>query len=248
VTSISGSSTRRERPAVRSRTAANFDAAKNWASSGALVTCTDVETILLDTRVQRLLYRYARASARTTRGSTASSSSRGAPARRASCTYRATATTTTCGFYNPVAQELGRRVHPILVELKLVDPPVYTVRHVVRPGQTMGQLAVRYARRFARSRLRTGCRHVPCARAAPTAFQCGPPPRRVRRSSSRSACSHHRRLLFSRRRRGRRRCRCTATASGCSSRARLSSPGPSASSSCSSPARVRIDVTRRVRG
>jgi penicillin-insensitive murein endopeptidase len=47
-------------------------------------------------------------------------------------------------FYNPVAQELGRRVHPILVELKLVDPPVYTVRHVVRPGQTMGQLAARY--------------------------------------------------------------------------------------------------------
>ena len=47
-------------------------------------------------------------------------------------------------FYNPIAQELGRRVHPILVELKLVDPPVYTVRHVVRPGQTLGQLAARY--------------------------------------------------------------------------------------------------------
>jgi LysM repeat protein len=28
--------------------------------------------------------------------------------------------------------------------LRIVDPPVYTVRHVVRSGQTLGQLAARY--------------------------------------------------------------------------------------------------------
>jgi hypothetical protein len=40
-------------------------------------------------------------------------------------------------------EELGRRAHPYLVQVGLVDPPVFTVRHVVRPGQTMGHLAAR---------------------------------------------------------------------------------------------------------
>ena len=67
-------------------------------------------------------------------------------------------------FYNQVAQELGRRVHPVLVELKLVDPPVYTLRHVVRPGQTMGQLAARYGTSVRAITWPTAC-PAPCLRA-----------------------------------------------------------------------------------
>ena len=125
-------------------TAANFDLAKNWALVRALVTCTDVETILLDTRIQRMLYKYAMGIGEDqawlnevfffARGSK-SAIVKHVPGHRNHYHVR---------FYNPVAQELGRRVHPILVELKLVDPPVYTVRHVVRSGQTLGQLAARY--------------------------------------------------------------------------------------------------------
>ena len=40
-------------------TAANLDLPRNWALVRALLVCTDVEAILLDTRIQRLLYRYA---------------------------------------------------------------------------------------------------------------------------------------------------------------------------------------------
>lgn len=47
-------------------------------------------------------------------------------------------------FFNAVAQELGRRAHPLLVQMNVMSPPVYTVRHVVRQGQTIGQLASRY--------------------------------------------------------------------------------------------------------
>jgi penicillin-insensitive murein endopeptidase len=125
-------------------TAANFDLPKNWALVRSLVTCTDVETILLDTRIQRLLYKYAMSIGEDqawlnqvfafARGSK-SAIVKHVPGHRNHYHVR---------FYNPVAQELGRRVHPILVELRLVDPPVYTVRHVVKPGQTMGQLAARY--------------------------------------------------------------------------------------------------------
>ena len=125
-------------------TAANLDLPKNWALVRSLVTCTDVETVLLDTRIQRLLYKYALGIGEDkewldrvfyfARGSK-SAILKHVSGHRNHYHVR---------FYNPVAQELGRRVHPILVELKLVDPPVYTVRHVVRPGQTMGQLAARY--------------------------------------------------------------------------------------------------------
>jgi len=125
-------------------TAANLDLQKNWALVRALVTCTDVETILLDTRIQRLLYRYALGIGEDqawldrvfhfARGSKSAIVKHVAGHRNH---YHVR-------FYNPIAQELGRRVHPILVELKLVDPPVFTVRHVVRQGQTLGQLATRY--------------------------------------------------------------------------------------------------------
>jgi penicillin-insensitive murein endopeptidase len=125
-------------------TAANLDLPRNWALVRSLVTCTDVETILLDTRIQRLLYKYALGIGedkawldRVFHFATGSKSAivKHVAGHRNHYHVR---------FYNPVAQELGRRVHPILVELKLIEPPVYTVRHVVRPGQTLGQLAARY--------------------------------------------------------------------------------------------------------
>jgi penicillin-insensitive murein endopeptidase len=158
-------------------TAANLDLAKNWALLRALVTCTDVETILLDTRIQRLLYKYAAGIGEDrewldrvfhfVKGSK-SAIVKHVPNHRNHYHVR---------FYNPVAQELGRRAHPILVDLKLVDPPVFTVRHLVRPGQTMGQLAARYgtsvraiqsANGLSSTRLRAGRSYrIPVKAAAP---------------------------------------------------------------------------------
>jgi len=131
-------------PSFVAGTAANLDLPKNWALVRSLVTCTDVETILLDIRIQRLLYKHALAAGedrawldRVFHFAKGSKSAIVKHVRNHRNHYHVR-------FYNPIAQELGRRVHPMLVELMLVDPPVYTVRHVVRPGQTMGQLATRY--------------------------------------------------------------------------------------------------------
>jgi len=131
-------------PSFVAGTAANLDLPKNWALVRSLVTCTDVETILLDIRIQRLLYKHALAAGedrawldRVFHFAKGSKSAIVKHVRNHRNHYHVR-------FYNPIAQELGRRVHPMLVELMLVDPPVYTVRHVVRPGQTMGQLAARY--------------------------------------------------------------------------------------------------------
>jgi murein endopeptidase/LysM repeat protein len=125
-------------------TAANLDLARNWALVRALVTCTDVEVILLETRIQRLLYNYALSisedKAWLDKVFQFSRGSRDAIVRyvpRHHTHYHVR-------FYNPVAQELGRRAFPFLVENKIVQPPVYTVSHVVRNGQTLGHLATRY--------------------------------------------------------------------------------------------------------
>ncbi len=124
--------------------AANLDLARNWALVRALVTRTDVETILLDTRIQQSLYRYALGLGEDkawldhvfyfVRGSSDAIVKHVAGHR----------THYHVRFYNAVAQELGRRAHPLLVKAGVMPPPVYTVSHVVRTGQTLGQLAARY--------------------------------------------------------------------------------------------------------
>lgn len=125
-------------------TAANLDLPRNWALVRALVTCTDVETILLDTRIQRELYKYALSISEDkvwldrvfqfSRGSK-DAIIRHVPLHRTHYHVR---------FYSPVAQELGRRAFPYLVEANIVKAPMFTMRHVVQPGQTLGQLATRY--------------------------------------------------------------------------------------------------------
>jgi penicillin-insensitive murein endopeptidase len=123
---------------------ANFDLARNWALVRALVTRTDVEMILLDTRVQRMLYKYA-LSLGEEKDFLDHVFQCGRGLRDAVVQHVVGHRTHYhVRFYNAVAQELGRRAQPLLVQLNLMKPAVYTVAHVVRKGQTLGQLAARY--------------------------------------------------------------------------------------------------------
>jgi len=168
-------------------TAANLDLSRNWALVRALVVRTDVETILLDTRIQRLLYQHALSigedKAWLDRVFQFACGSAGAvvrhvPSHRTHYHVR---------FYSPVAQELGRRAHPTLVQLKIMDPPVFTVRHVVRQGQTLGHLAARYgtsvraimqANGLRSTQIRAGRAYrIPMRAAAPPAEPIVVPPR-----------------------------------------------------------------------
>jgi penicillin-insensitive murein endopeptidase len=125
-------------------TAGNLDLARNWALVRALVVCTDVERVLLDTRIQRLLYKHALAVGEDREWlDRVFQFSRGA--RDAIVRHVAGHRTHYhVRFFNPVAQELGRRAHPFLVQQGVVPPPVYSISHVIRPGQTLGHLARRY--------------------------------------------------------------------------------------------------------
>lgn len=169
-------------------TAANLDLPRNWALVRALVLRADIQTIFLDTRIQKLLYRYAVSLAEDgdwlARIFQCAKGSRDAivkhiPGHRTHYHVR---------FYSPVAQELGRRAFPLLVQAQILEPPVYTVRHVARRGQTIGQLAERYgtsvraimdANRLATNRLRAGKRYRIPVRAAVAVGQPVVVPRRA---------------------------------------------------------------------
>jgi LysM repeat protein len=125
-------------------TTANMDLPRNWTLVRALVTRTDVEVIFLDTRVQRVLYTYAKSIGEDTEWlDHVFQFTRGyrnaivqhIPNHRTHYHVR---------FYSPIAQELGRRAHPLLVQAGIMQPPVYTLKVVARQGQTLGHLATRY--------------------------------------------------------------------------------------------------------
>jgi len=125
-------------------TSVSLDLPRNWAFVRALLLRTDVETILLDGRIQRLLYSHA-----LSIGEDKAWLDRvfrfvkGAKEARI-CHASGHRTHYHVRFFNPVAQELGRRAYPHLISLKKINPPVFSARHVVREGETLGHLARRY--------------------------------------------------------------------------------------------------------
>jgi len=125
-------------------TAANLDLARNWALVRALLLRTDIETILLDTRIQRLLYAHALQIGedkdwldRIFQFSRGNSKALIVHVSGHRTHYHVR-------FYNRVAQEIGRRVYPYLIKIDRIKPPVYTVGHLVRNGETLGHIARRY--------------------------------------------------------------------------------------------------------
>ena len=122
----------------------NLDLERTWAFVRALVTETDVEYIFIDSSIQRLLKQYALSigedpdwldsiiqyGSRSPRPIV-----RHAPGHDTHIHVR---------FFSPVAQELGRRAHPLLVELHKLPAPRQYIHHKVRKGQLLGSLAKRY--------------------------------------------------------------------------------------------------------
>lgn len=123
---------------VRARERERYmDPALNWALVRALVVHTDVEMILVDRRVQKVLYDYALSvgedKAWLDSLFNAGFNSLIKHARRHRDHFHVR-------FYNPRAQELGRRIAPLLA----LQPDQNRLVHRVRSGDTLGAIALRY--------------------------------------------------------------------------------------------------------
>ena len=114
-----------------------IDPAKNWALVKALVTLTDVQMILVDKRIQRVLYEFAQKQGEDPRWLDSVFRGQHALVKHA----RRHRDHFHVRFFNPRAQELGRRVAPLLGAHVQYGPPR---RHKVRRGETLPAIARKY--------------------------------------------------------------------------------------------------------
>ena len=125
-------------------TAENLDRARTWTFVRALLTETDVEWIFINSSVQKLLKEYALSIGEDAEwlDSVFQYGSRKpwTIIRHA----RGHDTHIHVRFYNPVAQELGRRSYGALVASGRIQPPTYYQRHLVKKGEILSRIARRY--------------------------------------------------------------------------------------------------------
>lgn len=162
-----------------------IDVGLNWALLKAIITQTDVQLILVDRHVQKVLFDYALAHGENREWldslfhAGAHSLIKHARGHRDHFHVR---------FYNPRAQELGRRIAPLLAQ----QPEYNLAMYKVRRGDNLGKIAMRFDSSVAKIRranhmkstfLRTGIvlavpLHKPCTHCpVPPAVVI--PPRRL---------------------------------------------------------------------
>ena len=125
-------------------TADNLDLERTWWFIRTLVRETDIEMILVDQSLIPLIERYATQiesqndwiEAVFHRRNGRASIVRHAPGHGTHLHLR---------FWNPVAQESGRRLMPLLVARGEITSPPKHVTHVARSGDTLAKLAARYS-------------------------------------------------------------------------------------------------------
>jgi hypothetical protein len=123
--------------------ASNLDRQRTWAFIKALITDADVELILMDRSVQRLVREYAMSIGedRVWVDQIFDGSDSLPPLIRHA---KGHATHIHVRFYNPLAQETGRRTYDFLLKRHIIEPPSYYVRHKVKEGETLLGLAKKY--------------------------------------------------------------------------------------------------------
>ncbi|HPM75724.1 MAG TPA: penicillin-insensitive murein endopeptidase [bacterium] len=136
----------------------NLDLARNWALVRTLLARTDVELILVDRNIQILLYNYARAHGEDEAFLDSVFQYPNGNKRRIICHARGHHTHFHVRFYNPKAQEMGRRAYGALLAMNKIKPPTYYVYHKVKRGQTLGHLARRYGTSVAAIKSANGLR------------------------------------------------------------------------------------------
>lgn len=125
-------------------TAENLDMPKTWAFVRALITETDVEMILIDTSIQRLLSEHASKIGEDPGWLDSIFQTRNKHPRPLVRHAKGHANHIHIRFYNPVAQEIGRRAHSLLAKAGHVKTTTSYVLHKAKSGDTLGSLARRY--------------------------------------------------------------------------------------------------------
>jgi len=128
----------------RRATGANLDLPRTWALIRAFITETDVELILVDHSLQKLLREHALSIGEDP--DWIASLFQGVPGKLRPLIVHAKghATHLHVRFFNPIAQETARRAHSALVKSGRLGAPTAFTLHKVKKGETLGMLARKY--------------------------------------------------------------------------------------------------------
>jgi penicillin-insensitive murein endopeptidase len=124
--------------------AANLDLDRTWALIRALVIETDVQLILVDRKLLALLRAHAE---RIGEDPAWLDSLFGGPTSTTWPILRHAdghGTHLHVRFYNPVAQETGRRLYPALIARKQIEPPTTFLSYRARAGDNLHRIAKKY--------------------------------------------------------------------------------------------------------
>jgi penicillin-insensitive murein endopeptidase len=123
--------------------ASNLDRERTWAFVKTLVTDTDVELILMDRSVQRLVREFAlsRGEDKDWVDQLFDGDGTLPPVIRHA---KGHATHLHVRFFNPLAQETGRRAYEALMKRHVIEPPTLFVKHKVKEGDTLIGLAKKF--------------------------------------------------------------------------------------------------------
>ncbi|MEZ4375776.1 MAG: penicillin-insensitive murein endopeptidase [Polyangiaceae bacterium] len=125
-------------------TADNLDLPRTWSFVRALISDTDVEMILIDHSIQKLLYDYAQSIGEDQTWLDNVFHGQAGKQRALILHAPGHATHIHIRFYNPIAQEAARRLYPKLIASGKIHPPAQYVSYVAKKGDTLIKLAKRF--------------------------------------------------------------------------------------------------------
>jgi len=122
----------------------NLDRARTWHFIRTLIAESDVDLILVDTQIQRILKAYALEIGEDPAWLDDIFQVGGKSRRPIIFHAKGHASHLHVRFYSPAAQELGRRAYGLLVRRGFIVPPTLYITHTVKSGETLSHLARRY--------------------------------------------------------------------------------------------------------
>jgi penicillin-insensitive murein endopeptidase len=122
----------------------NLDLDRTWAFVRAMVTDTDVEWIFIDRSIQKLLWDHALSLGEDSDWLDQLFGAESSTKRPIFLHQSGHATHIHVRFYNPIAQETGRRLYSALIDNDMIDPPTYYVEYKAKKGDTLSRIAKKY--------------------------------------------------------------------------------------------------------
>ncbi len=124
--------------------ASNLDRPRTWHLVRTLIADSDIDLILVDLQVQKVLKAYAREIGEDPTWLDQIFQAGGKSQRPILFHAKGHASHLHVRFYSPAAQELGRRAYRSLLARHLIAPPTLHITHTTKQGETLSHLARRY--------------------------------------------------------------------------------------------------------